>query len=186
MLQNDKINCNGSFRDITMHFVTDPCVNVSIPWIIIMYHVKPSCCTTPKIHWDMSNFLVHLKASGELWCGSAWQRGRRVAVALLPCCPASRDPPPVPTTLSPPCVSQWHLCWHRGCDMAELTPPPGPGLPTQPQLRAESPWNRARSVSLTETLSFKREQQQWKKNTSSTSWKPGRSQGSSLLPRGPS
>lgn len=55
-LQNDKINCNGSFRDITMYFVKDPCVNVSILWIIIMYHVKHSCCSTSKIHWDMSNF----------------------------------------------------------------------------------------------------------------------------------
>lgn len=63
MLQNDKINCNGSFRDITMYFVKDPCVNVSILWIIIMYHVKFSRCSTSKIHWDMSNFLVHSEAS---------------------------------------------------------------------------------------------------------------------------
>lgn len=70
MLRNDKINCNGSFRDITMYFVKDPCVNVSILWIIIMYHVKLSCCSTSKIHWDMSNFLVHLKAS---WNTVAWQ-----------------------------------------------------------------------------------------------------------------
>lgn len=70
MLQNDKINCNGSFRDITMYFVKDPCVNVSILWIIIMYHVKPSCCSTSKIHWDMSNFLAHLKAS---WNTVAWR-----------------------------------------------------------------------------------------------------------------
>lgn len=70
MLRNDKINCNGSFRDITMYFVKDPCVNVSILWIIIMYHVKLSCCSTSKIHWDMSNFLVHLRAA---WNTVAWQ-----------------------------------------------------------------------------------------------------------------
>lgn len=100
MLQNDKINCNGSFRDITMYFVKDPCVNVSILWIIIMYHVKPSCCSTSKIHWDMSNFLVHLKASWNTaarQCLKAKQEDGNGTAALPP--RANRDPPP-PTETS--------------------------------------------------------------------------------------
>lgn len=84
MLQNDKINCNGSFRDITMYFVKDPCVNVSILWIIIMYHVKPSCCSTSKIHRDMSNFWCTQKHLEKLWHGGAWKQSRRMATALLP------------------------------------------------------------------------------------------------------
>lgn len=140
MLQNDKINCNGSFGDITMHFVTDPCVNVSILWIIIMYHVKPSCCTTPKIHWDMSNFLVHLKAA---WEAVVWQllavkqEDGNGTAALLP--RASWDPPPLWKPVGCPqnpvpsvCGHSGTLCWDRRCDMAELTPSAGPGLPTQP------------------------------------------------------
>lgn len=130
MLQNDKINCNGSFRDITMHFVTDPCVNVSILWIIIMYHVKPSCCTTPKIHWDMSNFFwctqKHLE---RLWCGSGWQWSRRMAVALLPCSglgTRGATPQPCPHTAG----SQRHPVlgqelWHGTTEPWAATQPPG-------------------------------------------------------------
>lgn len=54
-----------------MYFVKDPCVNVSILWIIIMYHVKPSCCSTSEIHSDMSNFLVHLEHLEAPWHGGA-------------------------------------------------------------------------------------------------------------------
>lgn len=162
MLQNDKINCNGSFRDITMHFVTDPCVNVSILWIIIMYHVKPSCCTAPKIHWDMSNFLVHLKASWEAvvwqWLAGKQEDGNGTAALLLR---ASQEPPPGWKPLGCPhtVCHKGTLCWDRSCDMAELTL----GCPHSPQDRAECLWTEwdqsPGPISPLDTLSSKWEQQ---------------------------
>lgn len=164
MLQNDKINCNGSFWDITMHFVTDPCVNVSILWIIIMYHVKPSCCTTPKIHWDMSNFLVHLKASWEtvVWrCLEVKQEDGNGTAALL--LRASRalfragNRWDVPTTLTPqPCPhSVWcngTLCWEGALARQNWPLPLTPGCPHSPQDRPGPLWNRPRSVTRADPL----------------------------------
>lgn len=189
MLQNDKINCNGSFRDITMHFVTDPCVNVSILWIIIMYHVKPSCCTTPKIHWDMSNFLVHLKASWEtvVWrCLEVKQEDGNGTAALL--LRASRallragNRWDVPTTLSPqPCphsvCCNGTLCWEGALARQNwplpLTAHTAPRTDLDP---CETDRDRSLGpISSLKILIFKWDQQQWNNSTRSMSWKQGRS-----------
>jgi len=95
MLQNDKINCNGSFRDITMYFVKDPCVNVST----MDYH-NVSCQTLMLQYFK--DTLRYVKLFGAL--RSILQQGDSTA--------GLREQPPTPAQ-----------CGDIGTAAPPLTPP---------------------------------------------------------------